>query len=122
MHTLINQYIGCIIEAISLESHVQPYISLVQALHVKPATDAGFQRDFCRYWRLNAARLSPEFIRAYFAHLQELKDQQNISVEAVARHLLKVPTNANGHSLQFSFATKLVHMLRLDQPIFTVRV
>ena len=51
---------------------------------------------------------------------KRLKDNVQVSVEWVARQLYAIPmTNKKGEpTLQFSFSTKLVHMLRPCEPVY----
>ena len=120
MYAVINEHIEALLGVINPAQDVQPYVWLLQVLpNTDVAGDREFQRVYRRYWQLNPARLSDQFYAAYFGHLQQLKGQTNASVEAVARYLLAIPTHGDGRqSLQFSFSTKLVHMLRPDQPVY----
>ncbi len=122
MYTLIKQNIEALLAAINRQDDIQPYVWLLETLpNVDIAEHAEFQRVYRRYWQLNPARLSPEYLAAYFAYLEQLKRQpiEEVTVETAARHFLTVPTHRNGRqSLQFSFASKLVHMLRTEQPVY----
>jgi hypothetical protein len=118
MYTLINQHIEQLLDAINPVRDIQPYVWLIQHFdNVNVGQDEKFQQVYRRFWQLNPARLSAKFHQEYFGLLEELKGSDNIGVEEVARHLLRLPTRSNGgHSLQFSFASKLVHMHRHDMP------
>jgi hypothetical protein len=83
------------------------------------AADNGFQSAYRRHWQLNAARLSTSFLVAYFGLLEATKQENAATVESVARRLLETPTHgASRMTLQFSFASKLVHMVQPNQPIY----
>ena len=121
MYALINHNVEILLDAINPQDDIQPYVWLLERLpNTNVGNDADFQRVYRRYWQLNPARLSEGYLAAYFGHLEQLKPQpENVTVEAVARHFLPIPTHRNGRqSLQFSFASKLVHMLRPEQPVY----
>ena len=77
-----------------------------------------YQARYKHYWRLNAARLSANYCEAYFRALQEA--QANLpAIGDLARKLYSTPTHGNSRqSLQFSFATKLLHMVSPTSPIY----
>jgi len=121
MYTIINQNVGALLKLINPQADINPYVWLLGELpNRNVAQDQEFQRIYRLYWQLNPARLSKEYLAAYFGHLEQLKGHpEHITVEAVARHLLPIPTHGNGRqSLQFSFASKLVHMLNPEQPVY----
>ena len=119
MYKLINQHIDAVLKQINQENDVQRYVWLMEKLpDVDVTKDPAFQHTYRQHWQLNPARLSPQFIETYFAHLQSLKGRNDVDIEAVARYLFALPIRDGIHSLQFSFATKLVHMLKPSQPIY----
>lgn len=121
MYVLINQHIDALLGSINFQTDIRPYICLLQQLpSVDVSTHAEFQREYRRYWQLNPARLGNEYLTAYFSHLEQLKSHpEHATVEGIARHFLPMPTHSNGRrSLQFSFASKLAHMLCPDRPVY----
>jgi hypothetical protein len=121
MYSLINSHIDRLLQTISPQDDVRPYVQLVRDLpNVDASQDMLFQRTYRRYWALNAARLGPEFLRAYFAVLERSKQSpERVTAELVARELLEIPVNSKGtKSLQFSFASKLVHMVNPRLPVY----
>jgi len=121
MYAIINQNTEALLDSINPTADIDPYVWLLGELPiVNVAQHQEFQRVYRRYWQLNPARLSEGYLTAYFGHLEQLKGQpEYVTVEAVARHLLPIPTHGNGRqSLQFSFASKLVHMLNPEQPVY----
>jgi len=121
MYAIINQNVQALLNTINRNADVDPYLWLLGELQNRNvAQDQEYQRVYRRYWQLNPARLSEAYLAAYFGHLEQLKAQpQQVMAEAVARHLLPIPTHGNGRqSLQFSFASKLVHMLNPEQPVY----
>lgn len=120
MYGLINSNIDTLLCSINRKKDIEPYIWLLETLpEIDVTNHPKFQQVYRDYWKLNPARLDDKFVAAYFSLLQELKNQTDINVEAVSRHLLNTPSHTNGrHSLQFSFASKLVHMLKPDHPVY----
>lgn len=121
MYAIINQNIGALLDSINSQADIDPYVWLLAELpNRNVAQDQEFQRVYRNYWKLNPARLSDKYLAAYFGHLEQLKGQpEHVTVEAVARHLLPIPTHGSGRqSLQFSFSSKLVHMLDSEKPVY----
>jgi hypothetical protein len=124
VYHLINRHIEQLLDSINRAREIRPYKQLVgQLRRVNVATDTEFQRLYRRYWAMNAARLSTDFCAEYFSLLERLKDGPVPSVERVARLLYDVPTRADGQqTLQFAFASKMVHMLNHQLPVYDSRV
>jgi hypothetical protein len=120
MYTLINSHIDKILDAINPATDVEPYVWLVRHFNdINVATHTEFQRIYRRYWQLYAARLSSSFCQSYFALLESSKSAQDVAVKTVAQQLLEVPTHGDARrSVQFSFASKLVHMINRRLPIY----
>jgi hypothetical protein len=71
---------------------------------------------------MNAARLSPSFYVAYFGALKAAT-MQNTTLGSLAHTLHAASTNSKGRqSLQFSFATKLLHITNPHLPIYDSQV
>jgi hypothetical protein len=120
MYLLINQHIEQLLAAINEEREVRRYLWLVRNLSdINVAANSEYQREYRKYWQLNAARLSPAFYREYFALLEQSKRADAPDVETVARSLLKISSHRKGRrTLQFSFASKLSHMLDHNLPVY----
>jgi hypothetical protein len=120
VYRLISENIEKLLGRINREDDVELYQKLLKRVRNTDVTvDIAFQRDYRRYWALNQALLSSQFYTAYFGYLEQHKADPNVSVESVARHLYAVVSHGSGRrSLQFSFSTKLVHMLCPDKPIY----
>jgi hypothetical protein len=115
MYNLINTNIQLVLRKIRSEwiSEYDWLIANLQYCHT-----AQYQHRFKVFWRLNAARLNNNFCNAYFQALQNARtnppDLSNLAVQLYA-----TPTHGNGRkSLQFSFASKLVHMVSPSVPIY----
>jgi hypothetical protein len=125
MYQLINQHVDPLLTSLAANNHVRDYCWLLDRLHqANVAVDAEYQRRYKAFWAMNVARLSREFIAAYFAFLEAHKrDNPPPSVNDTAAYLHGFPTGANGRqTLQFSFASKLVHMITPTLPVYDRRV
>ncbi|MGD1069673.1 MAG: hypothetical protein ABSB15_05990 [Bryobacteraceae bacterium] len=77
-----------------------------------------YQGRYRKYWAMNAARLSAPWCDAYFGELRSALDCPTSLGDLVDR-LYGMPTHGNGRrSLQFSFATKLLHTADRRTPIY----
>ncbi len=115
MYCLINRHIDVILKAIP-ESYVTDYDWLIQ--NVRQVGTADYQAKYRRYWGMDAAHLSAGFREAYFNELRSALDNPTDLGTLVAR-LHETPTYGNGRrSLQFSFATKLLHTTDRRTPIY----
>jgi hypothetical protein len=81
-----------------------------------------YQTRYRAYWQMTAARLSPDFCAAYFAALRTgLKSAPELG--PLTHALYDTATHLNGRrSLQFSFASKLLHMANPRIPIYDSQV
>lgn len=121
MYTTINKNIDKLLKLIDPVKDIGNYIWLLENIRNTDVTvDKGFQTIYQDYWGLTNAGLSSAFIAAYFKHLQFLKmNPRIIDVKTVATTLYGIPTHIDGSkSLQFSFASKMVHMLCPNLPIY----
>jgi len=110
----INANINEILQSVS-PMHVTEYDWLVQNLH--RAAEADYQRRYKNYWRLNGAGLSQQFCQEYFQRLQEANNNVP-QLSILVNQLYEIPIRPNKHALQFSFCTKLCHMLDRHLPIY----
>lgn len=118
MYNLINTHVNQILQFIedNDSSHVSEYDWLVQNITSVSTTE--YRRRYNRYWGINAARLSENFRHVYFQRLEEgLKSLPQIN--DLVQQLYQIPTRADGlQSLQFSFCSKLCHMLNHQIPMY----
>jgi len=73
-----------------------------------------FQFVFRAYYRLDNAGLSDGIRRRFF----ELLDQKQTNLETILSELYEIPTLKGKKTIQFSFATKLLHTINSNKPIF----
>lgn len=119
MYSLINKYKNQIIEQIG-NTHVGDYDWLLDNLGKKNVSiDLDYKRRYRRFWAMNAALLPDDFLDVYFKYLEDNKNNQNVNLKEVCEYLYEFPTDKKDNkSLQFSFATKLVHMVTPNMPIY----
>ena len=119
MYDLINQFAQTVVGTIPPE-HVTDYERLLQ--NVGQASTPDYQRRYRRFWAMNAAQLSPVFYVAYFGALNAAINHPP-TLSSVAQTLHAASARQNGQkSLQFSFATKLLHMTNQHSPIYDSQV
>jgi hypothetical protein len=83
----------------------------------------GYQAIYKNYWRLNAARLSESFCRVYFDRLQAGLTGGMPQIGKLVRELHETPTHEAGRkSVQFSFCSKLCHMIDRQIPLYDSRI
>ena len=124
MYSLIREYADLIIKDYIGNQHVQQYDWLTSNLmSMNVSTNSLFKQAYKKFWAMNAARLTPDFFDAYFVYLEENKHGSSINIREVCDYLYSIPTDKQGDkSLQFSFASKLVHMISPIQPIYDSRI
>jgi hypothetical protein len=120
MYRLIVQHTDLLLDSIDARRDVEPYVQLLKDIQrVNVGTDLDFQRRYRNYWGMNAARLSESFLKGYFEFLEAAKLDPGVEVETAVRHIAGFPSHGNGRqSVQFSFGSKLVHMVRNKQPVY----
>jgi hypothetical protein len=120
MYGIINNNVDQILDSVDEDLDIHTYLTLLGIFrNVNVALDTEFQSKYCRYWRLFGAGLSQNFRSAYFGLLESLRGRPIPSIGEVTRILYEVPSNRKGRkTLQFSFASKLIHTLDPHRPIY----
>ena len=119
LYNLVNQFAREIVRTIPPD-HVTEYEWLLQNINCVSTPD--YQQRYRSYWAMNVARLSPSFYSAYFNALDTALTQ-GPTLSKVVDILYEASTNLKGiKSLQFSFATKLLHMTTPQLPIYSSEV
>ncbi|SRR6266542_261046 len=118
MYRLINSNAPAVVDALRRIGDFREYLHLRADLAANGSAPASaeFQRAYRKYWRMNAARLSPAFYERYFELLAQYQAVGLTDLERATR-VISDADDAN-HGLQFSFATKLVHMVDPRVPVF----
>jgi hypothetical protein len=121
MYDLINRNITRLLETVKRADDIDPYIWMIRELHLRDVSqNQEFQQRYSSYWALNGAGLGRSFRAAYFALLNQAKcSPEQTTVDGITRALYEVPVNAKGkNAIQFSFASKLVHMINPRSPVY----
>jgi len=116
----INSNLERILGIIYQSGHVEEYDYLIANPDL--TRDPEYQRRYKCFWQMNRIGLSPEWLDLYFEMLQSnLKSP--IGLGQVVDMLWQRPATVNGrYRLDFSFATKLVHMADPHSPIYDKKV
>jgi hypothetical protein len=119
VYRLINKNCDAILAELERINDVSRYLEIQSLLtEVDVSADTQFQRIYRAYWQMNVARLNDVFYERYFGLLESLKGAKITDVDRVVRQIV-TPSNSTGReSLQFSFATKLVHTLDQRAPVY----
>jgi hypothetical protein len=121
MYDLINANIGIVMQAIAKDpTLVSDYQWLID--HLQDVATQQFQDKYVSYWGMQFPDLA--WRKVYFQELETalLKPANPPNLTVLATKLYTTPTNARGQSNQFSFITKLVHMVDPHSPIIDHRV
>jgi len=119
MYSLINQFAEMVVGAIP-HNHVTDYEWLIQ--NVAQVGTQDYQKKYRLYWAMNVAQLSPPFYSAYFGALGDAL-KQTTTLSDVTHVLYNASARRDGRqSLQFSFATKLLHMTNPVLPVFDSQI
>lgn len=89
----------------------------IEAHKEKPENPV-FQFVFRSYYRLDNAGLTPGWKVRYFEFLKK----RERCLKTILEELYDIPTRKKVKSVQFSFATKLLHTLDTSQPIYDANV
>ncbi len=115
----INDNIDDILRVIT-PGHVAQYDWLIQNIH--QLSESKSQRTYKTFWRLNGAGLSQNYCHVSFQYLQIGLDNNALHLNILAHELYQIPINTNRQALQFSFCTKLWHMLNHEILIYNSRI
>jgi hypothetical protein len=120
----MNEHVQQVLDAINPRKDITPYRNLAvrfAGVGGKVSGDAEFRKSFKHFWAMNAAFLAPDYQNKFFQLLQERHAGTRHPIEAVrqvATELYHTETRLGKHSLQFSFATKLVHTINPHAPVY----
>lgn len=118
MYALICRNQQPILAAIDPKEDVQEYEWLVS--HIGQANKPDYQDRYKGFWSMKRAHLGTRFDAAYFGALNTAQPMP--SLRNLCQMLYQFPRLKGDQALQFSFATKLRHMLNRKLPIFDDRV
>ncbi len=120
MYNIINQNIDRILGSVDEGLDIRTYLTLMGRFrNVNVVENTEFQAKYCKYWRLYGAGLSQSFRASYFELMEGIRGRPIPNIGEVTSILYEVPSNKNGRkTIQFSFASKLLHTLDPHQPIY----
>lgn len=120
MYKIINDNISLVINGINRNRDIEPYLTLQALFQNGSISDnSNYKTTYRKYWQLNAARLSDNYCEHYFRVLEKYRNREDKSIEGIVKELYEVPSNAKDKkTLQFSFATKLLHTIDNTRPIY----
>jgi hypothetical protein len=124
MYHHINRHIEPLLDRLRKKKHVQDYDNLMHAFAQPDAPlDAEFQGHYARFWGFNQG-VDKAWRRNYFTVLQNIRNQTQLDLRETLRCVCHETLNdrKGGQSLEFSFATKLVHTMAPKSPIYDANV
>lgn len=115
MYDLINAHIDTILKQKIIPSHVDDYNWLIQ--NVSQVMGSQFQKKYREFWVMRFP--CQAYCQIYFQTLQAaMANPANPpTLNVLATNMYNTPTGKDGsRTLQFSFATKLLHMVNRRTP------
>lgn len=122
MYRLINRHVATLVDHINTidPRHVMAYDWLME--NISQVTSSEYQNRYRDFWAMYGAFLNPPFYTIYFAELNAAISKPP-TLRQLAEVLYNSPANSTGDKrLQFSFATKLLHMTTPTLPIYDSQV
>jgi hypothetical protein len=120
MYRLINENISILLGTINRKRDIDPYLTLAEMFKAGSVYDNDeYQAVYRKYWQMNAARLSDSFCKYYFLVMEDCRHADRLSIENIVEALYNVASNSKGRkTIQFSFATKLLHTVDNTLPVY----
>jgi hypothetical protein len=121
MYSFINKNADKVVASVTRD-FVTEYSWLIQNAIPSQIGTPAYQKRYRKYWSMNLSQLSPDFFLAYFRILAKARREQ-IPLDRIVNYLYEASTRMNGQkSVQFSFATKLLHMTDQHLPVYDSQV
>jgi len=115
LYRIINENIDSLLLKEGIK-HFKDYYYLLDTLQkVNVAENMEYQRKYTGFWVMG--RLSKKYYKKYFELLETNKKNKNISLDCVVKEL-----NTIDGKIQFSFSSKLIHMINNDKPIYDSKI
>jgi len=120
MYQFINENIAKVLDTVDRKRDIDPYLKMAEMFSAGSVFDNyEYKTTYRKYWQLNAARLSDSYCNHYFQVMEDYRHKDQIGIEAVVKALYEVPSNSKGiKTIQFSFATKLLHTIDNTRPVY----
>lgn len=121
MYRIINESIDKIITGESLKHFEEYYYLLYNLQKLNVSAEPDYQRRYKKFWRMG--RKSENYYKCYFDMLEDNKNNKDITLEFVIKNLYKKELYKNERvNLEFSFSTKLIHMINNEKPIYDSKI
>ena len=118
MYDLINAYVGDVLKSIP-PVDIRDYASLVQNLTQTQVAAPTFQKKYTTYWGMRFP--CPAWLAVYFQSLQNAVLNPPTLSPLFSISTIP-PTTAKGRTVECSFATKLLHMVKPRTPVYDSNV
>jgi hypothetical protein len=86
--------------------------------HGNITKDFLFQFVFRSFYGVDRAVFNPDWKKAFFQLMEEVKRNNDIDIRLIGNKLYKIQTRVGTNSLQFSFITKLINLNDPNRPIY----
>ncbi|MCL5278804.1 MAG: hypothetical protein M1376_02725 [Planctomycetes bacterium] len=126
MYRHINRNVEPVLVLLRKQNHVRDYDNLMDDFaKTNVANDRQFQKNYVGFWRLQG--VNNAWRQNYFNLLQTIKSRGDLDLQQqpqLLRHVCNETRGTRGgkESLEFVFATKLVHMVDPTSPVYDDRV
>jgi len=124
VYQCINKNIDNLLDEIGHE-HVKDYEFLLNELSsINVAKDINYQTKYRTFWVMRYISPDSDFNTKYFEFLENNKNKKSVTLDEVCTHFNGVTTDKAGKysSFQFSFISKLMHMINGTFPIYDSKV
>lgn len=124
VYKYINDEIIDVLSEIGVE-HVKVYNELVSDLHSKDISqDLNFQNKYRKFWVMRYVSPKSAFNKKYFDYLEQNKNNKDLNFIDVCKEFEDITSDEKGKkkAFQFSFITKLIHMVDGVFPIYDSKV
>lgn len=115
MYRIINENIGHILTTIP-EQHVSEYLWLTN--NPNPQENK-YQNRYCKFWAMNGLATSRNYRQSYFARFDKVLQNRSSIPDLMATDW---QIDQDRRSLQFSFSTKLIHMIDHSRPVYDSKI
>ena len=120
MYQFINDNITKVLGTVDRKKDIDPYLKMAEMFNAGSiSNNNNYKTIFRIYWQLNAAKLSDHFCNHYFQVMENYRHKDHLNIEDIVSELHEVPSNSKGiKTIQFSFATKLLHTIDNTLPVY----
>jgi hypothetical protein len=114
----LQSYDSVILDNIREET-IDVYLYIVDEFRrVNILTNNVFQFVYRSFYGLDRAGLTDEFKSEYFRLLESARDSVQVDIRDIVSRLYEYPNRRGKKALQFSFATKLLHTVNDQYPVY----